>query len=111
MLVPAPENIFAGVPDPATPPVSAEEIEELDLNDEQKQILAVMMDGATRAKPWQELGLDSRAAGLSIMRMELKGLIARPRGIYRITKYGLDVARSLKLEPPDESELAGDEVF
>ena len=98
MIVPAPENIFAGVPDPAIPPVSAEEIEELDLNDEQRRLLSLMSDGASRACPWQEIDLDHRSAGLSMTRLELSGLIARPHGIYRITRYGLDVARSLRLD-------------
>lgn len=99
MVLPAPENIFAGVPDPAIPPVSAEEIEELELNEDQRRLLGPMSDGASRACPWQEIDdVDRRTAGLSMTRMELRGLVARRHGIYRITKYGLDVWRALELE-------------
>lgn len=103
MLAQAADDIFAGVHDLDADPVDPEETRDLALTSEQRRILELLSDGVVRASPREQLGLDFGIASLALTRLQNNGLIARPAGMYRITKYGLDVWRAL--------QLAGDEVL
>ena len=100
LLTPAPDDIFAGVADPNPIPL---DVQEIDLTPEQRQFLELLSDGAVRTNPREQLGLDFGVSSLALTRLQNDGLVARPDGMYRITKHGLDVWRAL--------QLAGDEVL